>query len=118
MRKEYKYRELQLIGEPYFDVDFSKVLYLTDTGRRWDGHKVSVRDKVENTQNQNLKQKGYTIHSTSDIIKAAKKGALPELIMFTIHPQRWHSNPILWTSELIGQNLKNVAKRALLVQSR
>ncbi len=37
-----------IIAEPYFDVDFKEVLYLTDTGRRWDGDEVSVRDKVEN----------------------------------------------------------------------
>jgi hypothetical protein len=36
-----------IIGEPYFDVDFSKMLYLTDTGRRWDGGIVSVRDKAQ-----------------------------------------------------------------------
>ena len=28
------------------DVDFDEVFYLTDTGRRWDGSSVSVRDKV------------------------------------------------------------------------
>jgi len=41
---KYDYRDLGIIGEPYFDIDFSEVLYLTDTGRRWDG--VSVRDKA------------------------------------------------------------------------
>ncbi len=44
--KYYNYRDFGIIGEPYFDVNFSKVLYLTDTGRRWNGEKVSVRDKV------------------------------------------------------------------------
>ena len=43
--EKYNYKELGIIREPYFDIDFSKVLYLTDTGRRWDGEKVSVRDK-------------------------------------------------------------------------
>lgn len=43
--KIYKYKDYGILGEPYFDIDFSKVLYLTDTGRRWDG-KGSVRDKV------------------------------------------------------------------------
>ena len=42
----YHYRDFNIIGEPYFDIDFSEVLYLTDTGRMWDGWKVSVRDKV------------------------------------------------------------------------
>jgi hypothetical protein len=45
--KKYDYRELGIIAEPYFDLDFSKVLYLTDTGRRWDGEGVSIRDKVQ-----------------------------------------------------------------------
>jgi len=48
--KKFDYRELGIIGEPYLDIDFNEVLYLTDTGRRWDGYKVSIRDKVSNQQ--------------------------------------------------------------------
>jgi len=44
--KYYGYRDFGIVGEPYFDIDFEKVLYLTDTGRRWDGGAVAVRDKV------------------------------------------------------------------------
>ena len=44
--KKYNYCELGIIAEPYFDLDFSKVLYLTDTGRRWDGEGVSIRDRA------------------------------------------------------------------------
>jgi hypothetical protein len=44
--KKYNYKDYGILGEPYFDIDFTKVLYLTDTGRRWDGEKFSVRDKV------------------------------------------------------------------------
>jgi len=47
--KKYDYRDYGIIAEPYFDVDFREVLYLTDTGRRWDGDEVSVRDKVRKT---------------------------------------------------------------------
>ncbi len=65
-----------------------------------------------------LNKKGYPIHSTDDIIKAAKESALPDQIMFTIHPQRWHSSNILWLKELLIQNLKNVVKRALLRSGR
>jgi len=50
MWDKYDYRDYGIIGEPYFDVDFSEVLYLTDTGRRWDGDEVSVRDKVLKTE--------------------------------------------------------------------
>jgi len=111
--KHYSYKDFDLVGEPYFDVDFSKVLYLTDTGRKWDGSKVSIRDRVIDDKNKDLAQKGYPIRSTADIITAAREEALPDFIMFTIHPQRWHSNNLLWMEELIMQNLKNVAKGIL-----
>jgi len=32
---KYNYLNYGIIGEPYFDIDFSEVLYLTDTGRKW-----------------------------------------------------------------------------------
>ena len=102
------YRTFGLIGEPYFDVDFSKVFYLTDTGRRWDGGKVSVRDKVNAS--------GYDVsfHTTTQIIEVCDKNDLPQQIMFTFHPQRWNNNYALWAKELVLQNLKNLIKRAVI----
>ena len=69
--KKYNYKELNIIGEPYLSTDFSKMLYLTDTGRRWDGYKVSVRDKIEFYQEE-WNARGWSFHSTDDIIKALK----------------------------------------------
>ncbi len=101
--KEYNYRNYNIIGEPYFDVDFKEVFYLTDTGRRWDGDKVSVRDKVSS---------GFDVkfHKTDEIIAAAKSHKLPKKMMFTFHPQRWTDNIFLWYKELIWQNVKNLIK--------
>jgi hypothetical protein len=45
--EKYNYRDFGIIGEPYFDINFEEVLYLTDTGRRWDGEAVSIRDKAQ-----------------------------------------------------------------------
>ena len=50
--KYYDYHDFGIVGEPYFDVNFDEVLYLTDTGRRWDGGAVSVRDKVSGVGHQ------------------------------------------------------------------
>ncbi|MEI6821273.1 MAG: hypothetical protein WCL51_05025 [Bacteroidota bacterium] len=111
--KKYDYRSLGIIGEPYFDVDFSKALYLTDTGRRWDGYKVSVRDKIPVHQ-ERWNKEGLSFHSTQDIINAANAGKLPDKIMFTFHPQRWHNKPLPWLKELIVQNAKNTVKRMLI----
>lgn len=109
----YNYKDYGIIGEPYFDVNFDDVFYLTDTGRRWDGWKVSVRDKVP--LQEKWKQQGLMFHSTGQIIKVAEQGQLPNKIMFTFHPQRWHNKPVPWVKELIIQNLKNVVKRFLVM---
>jgi hypothetical protein len=57
----YDYREFGIIGEPYFDVDFDEVLYLTDTGRRWDGERFSVRDKVRGNEELRMKNEELRI---------------------------------------------------------
>ncbi|MDP4268155.1 MAG: hypothetical protein Q8880_12045, partial [Bacteroidota bacterium] len=48
------YRDYGIIGEPYYETNFNKFLYLTDTGRRWNGDKFSIRDKVHNTYDFNF----------------------------------------------------------------
>ena len=112
--EQFDYKKLNIIGEPYFDIDFSKVLYLTDTGRRWDGERVSIRDQVNPEQKNQLKQKGFVIRRSQDIIKAAKSEALPEHIMITIHPQRWHNQTLSWIREWVTQNLKNIVKHTII----
>ena len=111
--KIYNYRDLGIIGEPYFDVDFSNVFYLTDTGRCWDGYKVSVRDKIPVYQDQWITA-GLVYHTTDDIICAAEQGSLPPRIMITTHPQRWTDSRFAWLKELLVQNLKNIVKRLII----
>lgn len=111
--KQYDYKTLGIIGEPYLSTDFSKMLYLTDTGRRWDGYKVSVRDKIEGFQ-EAWNAKGWVFHSTDDIIQALQDNILPDQIMITTHPQRWFDFGFGWMKELILQNLKNVVKAAIV----
>jgi hypothetical protein len=110
----YDYRKFGIIGEPYLDLDFNQVFYITDTGRRWDGQKVSVRDKMSPTQLEKWVKQGLVFRSTTDIVRAAEEERLPERIMITVHPQRWHSKPWPWFKELILQNIKNTAKRCLM----
>ena len=142
--KYYDYRDFGIVGEPYFDIDFEKVLYLTDTGRRWDGGAVAIRDKVtgregrrdggtkrrrDEAQGAERRAQGkngrrdeetegrrdrYRFHSTFDIIAAAKENRLPDHIMLTVHPQRWDDRFFPWIRELVWQNVKNIIKRALV----
>jgi len=109
---KYDYRKLGIIGEPYFDIDFNEVFYLTDTGRRWDGFKYSVRDRVP--QQQKWIEQGLVFRTTNDIIKAVNENRFPSKAMITIHPQRWSDNYIEWTKELVTQRAKNIVKWGLM----
>jgi hypothetical protein len=141
--RKYDYRKLNIITEPYFDIDFSETLYLTDTGRKWNGRNLSIRDKGLGITNKELGeedfkewmvkpisgslinmspksidfQNKYKFRSTAEIFRAAQKGELPAKIMMTIHPQRWTDKPLPWVRELVWQNVKNVGKY-FLVQMR
>ena len=133
--EKYDYKKLGIIGEPYYDMDFDKVFYLTDTGRRWDGWKTSVRDKVP--QQAEWVKQGLVFHSTKDIIQAIENGRslrraevleasgvemrslsgveVPDKIMMTFHPQRWNDKAFPWLKELVIQNIKNQIKRVLVL---
>jgi len=105
--KHYNYRDYGIIGEPYFDLDFNSVFYLTDTGRRWDGGAVSVRDKVASAKN-------LMFHSTAQIIGQIEGGLFPDVAMINFHPQRWTDDPRLWIREKYVQHAKNLAKYWLI----
>ena len=108
----YDYKNLGIIGEPYFDLNFDEIYYLTDSGRRWDGWRVSIRDKVP----QQIKwiKEGFYFHSTKKIINSVRQNRLPNNIMFTFHPQRWTNNILPWFSEFLMQNGKNIIKKFLV----
>ena len=119
--EKYDYREYGIIGEPYLDIGFDKVYYLTDTGRCWDGERYSLRDKVK--QGQRLSDCGkvpqdkeysksveISMNSTFDVITALKNNLMPSVMLITIHPQRWNSRLMPWVIELVLQNGKNVVK--------
>jgi hypothetical protein len=144
--EKYDYRDYGIIGEPYFDINFEEVLYLTDTGRKWDGDLVNIRDKATGDRHQasgeekrnevwgigfevnhTLEKRNptprtphpapiFSFHSTFDIINAAE--SLPDKIMITVHPQRWDNRYFPWMRELIWQNIKNIGKRLIAHKER
>mgnify|MGYP006282012529 CR=1 FL=1 len=50
--KYYDYKDFGIECEPYFDMDMEEMLYLTDTGRKWNGSAVSVRDKAQGPEHR------------------------------------------------------------------
>ncbi|MCX6278621.1 MAG: hypothetical protein NT004_11040 [Bacteroidetes bacterium] len=104
--KKYKLEDFGLIGEPYLNVDYSKVCYLTDTGSRWDGNNVSIRDTV-------ISKFNYSIRTTNQLIEHFKGDKLPEQILMNTHAARWNNNFSIWCYRFLLQKFKNTAKFVL-----
>lgn len=111
--KHYNYRDLGIIGEPYFDFISENInqvdgcqFYFTDTGGMWDGNKYNVRDKA--IRSNNIER--ISVHTTTELIKflTQRKGNL--IVMINIHPQRWISNQFEWLIERLKQRMKNGVK--------
>jgi hypothetical protein len=108
MWEKYNYKSFGIIGSPDFDIDWNEFCYFTDTGRRWNGNRVSVRDKV-------ISKYYFNFKTTHQII--ANVNNLPNKLMINIHPERWNNELLPWLKQLVMQNAKNVVKR-LLVKRR
>lgn len=115
----WEHHDLRSAGiayEPMLDTDFGHTLYLTDTGRRWDGHKVSIRDKVEPMQNT-WNQSGLSFHSTDDLIGALRQPDHPIhrlALLINAHPERWNPMGPAWIWNVIMQSCKNAIKGAVV----
>lgn len=87
--KEFDYRDYGIVTEPYLDIDYTQVAYLTDTGNCWDGEQFSVRDHVRSDFK-------ISAHSTNDLIGLINRDKLPDRVLFNIHPARWNDNLAKW----------------------
>lgn len=94
-----------LLGETYVSIDYAKVAYFTDTGRRWDGTDFAIDDYVDSAATEKVR-------NTDELIALVKKGKL-EKICILCHPNRWGEGTGEWLSELVKQNIKNVGKRVI-----
>ncbi len=98
-------KEVELVGEPYISLNGTELCYITDTGRGWNKPGVSLRDRLGTHQPR--------FASTAELIAAIQSGSLPDRLMITIHPERWHAAWLPWVVDAGLQATKNVAKRML-----
>lgn len=108
----FDYKSLGLVCEPYLDIDYTTVLYLTDTGRCWDADNTNIRDKVTFRGKSSLNNE-HKFRSTVDMILKVKSGAFPEKAIISTHPQRWSDDLWVWLKELVWQNVKNTGKYSI-----
>ena len=105
--EKYDYKKYNILSEPYFDIDFQKVLYITDAGRSWNNESINLRDRVDTEFN-------FLFHHTKDIIEHLNEGRLPNRIMMNIHPEHWAKNSTEWYQILIIRGVKNFIKKILI----
>lgn len=100
---KYNFMDFGLIGEPYLSIDYNSIFYLTDTGSRWDGSNVSIRDTVISRHN-------HSIRTTFQLINYFKNNKLPDQILINAHAARWNDNFFIWIYRYFLQKAKNSAK--------
>ncbi len=107
------YRDFGIIGEPYLSIDYSEVLYLTDTGRTWADRNIRVKDVLETPEDCLNATHCEGIRSTDDVIALIKKEEMSRICIL-VHPNRWCDSVPGWTRELVSQNVKNVGKAGII----
>jgi len=104
---KYEYKNYGITSEPYFDIDFNEVLYITDAGRSWSNENINRRDKVNTKYN-------FNFNHTNEIIKAFNNDKLPDKIMINIHPEHWAESTVEWYKVWCIRKLKNTIKKVFL----
>ena len=102
----YDFRKFGIIGEPYLSIDYQKFCYFSDTGRIWNGD-YSVKDVIGGPGSPAAR-----VRSTEEIIALVNSGSLSHLCLL-VHPNRWSDDPLLWSQELVWQNIKNIGKKLI-----
>ena len=108
---KYNYKEYGILSEPYFDIDFKKVLYITDAGRAWNNESINLRDKVDTDFN-------FLFKHTEDIIDQLNEKKLPSMIMVNIHPEHWAKSDLEWYKILIIRKVKNFVKKIIISRNQ
>lgn len=105
--EKYDYKKYGILSEPYFDIDFDEILYITDAGRAWNNESINLRDKVDSKFN-------FKFTHTSEIINGIEQKNLPNKIMINIHPEHWSKDAIEWYKIMIIRKLKNSIKKMVI----
>lgn len=99
----YKARDFDLLGDAYRDIDFSRVSYVTDTGRSWNSVATNLRDRVGGQGTGH----GLPPASTRELYEGLCSQRWPVICLQT-HPERWsystgtHLRSLAWDSAANG----------------
>ena len=96
--------EFGLIGDAHLSVDFTDILYLSDTGRSWD-----ERYKSKDVVNSDISL-DQPIMCTDDIIRTIREGNVRKIYLL-IHFEQWKKNLKDWISWYLAQIIRRNGKK-------
>ena len=103
---KFNFKDYGIIGEAYLSIDYSKVVYLSDTGRTWAKGKRKVKDIAPDSREQLL------IASTNELMDFLK--TCEQDVCLLVHPNRWSANwhdyVYQWTYDTMGNIVKNLLR--------
>lgn len=94
--------EFDLVGEAFLTIDYSDVLYITDTGRSWSSSSANLRDHVQSDI-------GSNIASSDQLIEAIDKEVFSKVALVA-HPERWEDSRSRWVTQYMRDKAINGAK--------
>jgi len=104
--EKYRFEDYGIVGDAYLSIDFSDIMYFSDTGRTWDS-RYSVKDITKAKRDAPVRVK-----STEDLIGVVRKDE--GRVCIATHPQRWTDSHALWGRELLLQSSKNLVKKGIM----
>lgn len=100
----YDFKKYGLLGEGFLSCNDISI-YLTDTGRNWNGN-YNFKDKLKTeTESRNLK-------STADVIQYLNSEK-DNSIYLNFHPERWGAGLLGWFKAFLRDQLFNFGKKVL-----
>lgn len=96
-----------LLGEVYLSVDFSDVVYFSDSNRTWYDEKTIVNDWPVGPST-----KPVQVRSTPDLIELIESRRIPRFYLLA-HPNRWAGSKGEWVREFSKDVLTNIGKWGL-----
>lgn len=106
--ERFDYREYGLLGEVYLDIDYSRVGYVTDTGRSWGALRRNLRDRPLNDSIMKLP----SLSRTDDLVALVRSQHCTHLLI-QAHPERWAWSTRTFVRSYLADSVVNLAKLAL-----
>ncbi|MFW6194545.1 MAG: hypothetical protein ACOC5L_03390 [Halobacteriota archaeon] len=103
--RKYDFEDYGIMGEVYLSIDYSRVLYLSDTNRSWSDTKRRLMDFVEGSDRVKL-------NGTNELMELIERGEFERMLILT-HPPVWRDEYLKWLNWLILQQIKNLGKTFL-----